>query len=104
MESDVVYNGRDNSSDWRLEADGVPADLSAVTRFVLYLDSGTQQLTVDSDAAPSAFDATPGGGVVRLLLGNQGLAPGRWGAELVTYDPDHPDGLNWGGFALHVVG
>jgi hypothetical protein len=98
-----VYNGRNNSNDLLLKADGVAVDLATtVTRMQLIV--GTK--TVDSTTTPTAFDWTPApavAGKVILTLGAAGLTVGvRQVAELIVYDAANPLGINWGKFYLDV--
>ncbi len=89
---EVVFLGRDNTIDLELRADGVAADLAAVTRMTLSVGG----VTVDSDVASSAFDWLEGDGKLILALGDQSL-PSRVQRDcrLVVYDPTNTEGIVW---------
>lgn len=85
---------------WQLLKDGVVADVSSVTRWILYLKSGKGNATIDSDAAEAAsvFDKTLGDGKVQIDLTKYtgSLALRAWTATLVSFDPTNPTGVEWG--------
>ncbi|MBI5578130.1 MAG: hypothetical protein HY895_03175 [Deltaproteobacteria bacterium] len=97
-----VYNGRDNSVDLQLLADGSPVDLAPVTRMQLTVG----ETTLDSQANPAWFDwapAPPLTGKVVLKLGAAGLTPAEsQEAVLYVFDPGNPNGIRWGTFHLNI--
>jgi hypothetical protein len=97
-----VYNGRNNTIDLLLKADGAAVDLAAVTRMQLVVGS----VTLDSSTHPAYFDwtHTPAvTGKVILALSGAGLAVAdRQIATLIVYAPDAPSGINWGQFYIDV--
>lgn len=98
-----IYNGRDNTVDLLLKAEGVAVDLAAVTRMQVVVGS----TMVDSQAHPTYFDWTPTPAVtgkVLLTLGAAGLTVGeRQVAQLVVFDPSNTLGIVWGSFYLDVA-
>ena len=100
--TETVYNGRDNTNDLLLLADGSAQDLGPVTRMVLSERSGL--FSIDSQSAPAAFDWSTGTtGKVILSLGDQAIAAGTHVCRLIVYDPTNPDGIVWGQVLLKVV-
>lgn len=93
-----VYLDRDNTIDLVLMADGVAADLSAVTRMTIAFGD----TDVDSATAASVFDWSGGSGLLTLQLGGQEIAVGRYDARLVVYDASHANGLVWGDIEILV--
>lgn len=96
-----VLSGRDNVIRLRLTNGGVAANLAAVTRFLLILDSSTE---IDSQVELTAFDASPGDGELELKLGTLNSPPSAGdytGAKLVTFDASNPNGVVWDD-ELHV--
>lgn len=99
MQALIVYQGRDNTEDLVLFADGVPVALAGVTRVTLTVGA----VTVDSQAAPTAItwpQAATWEGVavdaIRFKLGGAGLAAGTHAdCRLVVFDSAHPGGLVW---------
>jgi len=99
---ETVYNGRDNSVDLLLKADGAAQNLSFVTRMVVMDKAGAW--TVDSSTAPTAFDWTTGTtGKVELSFGGQSITVGTYVCYLIVYDASHTNGINWGEFVLEVI-
>jgi len=97
-----VYNGRDNTIDLLLKADGSAVDLSPVTRMKIIDKEGSFE--IDSSVALTAIDwATGVTGKVILALGDQNLVVGAYTCYLIVYDPSHDDGLNWGEFTIQVI-
>lgn len=93
-----VYLDRDNTIDLVLMADGVAADLAAVTRVTLSFGD----TDVDSATAAGVFDWSGGSGLLTLQLGGQEIAVGRYDARLVVYDPTHANGIVWGDIEIMV--
>jgi len=103
MGIEYVYPPHDNAPEIVLTDDGEAVDATPVTRVRLWV--GATEL--DSDVVPSAFSwpvaRTPNTGpfaaqtvqAIRLVLGGQGLAAGQYRCRVVTYDPDHGNGLVW---------
>lgn len=107
MQTQLVYNGRDNAIDLVLLADGVAVSVSLLTRVIVEIGEST----LDSDAlglgAGEEFDNTitkamTSGDlkgqtvqVLRLSLGGESIAAGRHQAKLTIYDVDHAAGLVW---------
>jgi hypothetical protein len=110
--TEIVYQGRDNSVDLLLLADGVAVALDAVSRMVLADLGGAW--TVDSQLQPTAFDWSTGvtgklvlelGGAVASITGEAGYAQipaGRHAVRLIVYDVSHPNGVVWGQIWLKV--
>jgi hypothetical protein len=98
-----IYNGRDNTVDLLLKADGAAVDLAAVTRMQLVVGA----TTIDSQTHPTYFDWSPTPAVtgkLLLTLGAAGLSVGeRQVAQLVVFDPSNPLGLVWGSFYMDVA-
>lgn len=100
-----VYNGRDNTIDLLLKADGAAVDLAAVTRMQLVVG----ETTIDSSTAPAAFDWSPTpavtGKVVLALgaLGDDSIPAGEGQtATLYVFDASNPNGICWGQLRLDV--
>ena len=99
---ETVYNGRDNSVDLLLKADGTAQNLSFVTRMRVMDKDGSW--SVDSSTAPTAFDWTAATtGKVELSFGGQSITAGTYICYLVVYDASHTNGINWGEFVLEVI-
>jgi hypothetical protein len=94
-----VYKNRDNTNDLLLKADGVAIDLSAITKMELIGDGWS----VDSTTNPAVFDFSAGGGVVVLSLGGvEGMSAGKGWVDIIVYDSDNTNGVNWGSFPIYV--
>lgn len=101
---EFAYNGRDNTIDLLLTADGVAVDLAAVTRMIIEDCGGSFAIDENDDA--SVFDRDTGvTGKVIIALGAQAIDAGRYQVRLIVYDPINDDGIVWDddGFTLHVI-
>lgn len=99
---ETVYNGRDNTIDLLLKADGVAQDLSTVTRMVVAEQDDA--FSVDSATSPDAFDwATGTTGVVVFAFGGEGITAGYHQCRLIVYDPTNANGVVWGSIKLTVI-
>lgn len=89
--------GYDNRIKFTLDNDGSPvADLSSITRIVMFLGS----VTVDSDVDVGAFDwqseqDSSGNDLVVVDLEGKITAPMVGFASLITYDAVNTDGIVW---------
>ncbi len=111
----IVYNNRNNTHDRVLVADRPGSARQAIgadqfTRYLLVM-GGT---TLDSNTVglgaglpfDNSLDITWNGQTIkylRLRLGGQGLAPGKYRARLVVFDASNPNGLVWDVLAIKVV-
>ena len=90
-----VYNGRDNTIDLILTADGEVVDLSSVQKMVVEDKAGGFS-EIDSDSAPAAFDWNTGTpGKVVLSLGAANVPAGNYNCRIVVFDATTPDGIVW---------
>lgn len=101
--AETVYLDRDNTIDLRLKADGVVVDLSSVTTITLIVGAGTISSNNADDATIRWAKPGYSTGELRLFLGGQAIEPGRYNAELIIFDPTHPNGLHWGNIVLRVT-
>lgn len=104
----LVYNGRDNTADLVLEADGAVVSIAAISRVRLELDSGAIDSDVSSQADFFEWPATlsDGGTTVqglRLKLGGAGLKAGSHKGRLVVFAADYPGGLVWDQVSVRVM-
>ena len=86
---------------WQLLIDGAVADLSAVTRWILYLKSGQGNITIDSNISDDddVFDASAGNGKITIDLrkvSSVAIPVRNWVAHLVSFDPTNISGVLWG--------
>lgn len=99
----VINNGRSDVVDLQLgtDQDG-PVDIGSVSRMVLYVGEST----IDSDETGKTegdpfywTSGIPGTDEPNLFLKfgllDPAITPGQYDAELVTYDPDNPEGIPW---------
>ena len=106
----VVYKGRDNSLSIRLSSTN---ELGAVTypdlvaggvTKVEVLFNGKYYCSTDY---PSSFDFLTEGedGIITMVLGTipelEVVKDAK--AEIITYDPSHPDGMVWGVIPIQVI-
>ncbi len=95
---ELIHLGRDNSIDFRLEADSTWQDLSAVTQISLRI---SDEVLTSTDSTGGAIRWAGTGyvtGEVRIFAGNATavtLSTGRFTAALVVYDPTNTDGVLW---------
>lgn len=102
MISEVVYKGRDNTIDLQLSSDSGVADLSGVTKIEL-VDAFGRTGTISSIEHSEYFDMSEGDGVLKLSLGMADLAIGKsYNFEIILYDSDNENGVNWGQFMAMV--
>jgi len=104
MHIEYVYIGRDNVIDLQLQDDSsgsmTNTDLSTATKVGVALDATTEY---DSDANPDQVSFSSSG-VVSLELGTLIDADGRYIAEIIVYDSDHPNGIAWQPrFMIHAL-
>ena len=106
----VVYKGRDNSLSVRLSN----TNESGVTTYPDLIQGGVTKVELllkgkyyCSDDYSESFDFTTEGadGIITMVLGTivdlEVVKDSR--AEIITYDPSHPDGLVWGTIAIQVI-
>lgn len=95
-----VANGRDNTIELRLLADGVVIDGSSITKVEL----AAQGQSFNSDDDPTLFDLSQkADGIVILKLGGAGLDAGEnQQAELYVYDAVNVNGIHWRGTDLRL--
>ena len=92
--TETVFIGTDNVTKIRLFTNGLPADLSEVTRIVIVVGA----ITIDSDTDPASFDwVTPTEtGEVWLKLGSHfSVAASATEARVTLYDPANLNGIRW---------
>ncbi len=99
MDAEIVYPPYGNAIDVVLTENGKALEeLGPITRCVLTLGA----TVLDSDLNPGVF-TWPVAGIredvaveaLRISLGAEGLAPGLYQGQLVSYDSAHPAGLLW---------
>lgn len=88
MITEMIFLGRDNENELDILQDGEPADFSGITRMLLTFEGSP--VVVDSLTNPG-IDWTPDGRVM-LRLGELDIAPSKYLATLIAYDPVHDDG------------
>lgn len=86
----IFYIGRDNSAYLRLYANDTPVDLDTITKLEIRI--GVASFNTIDDASVITRD----GDKYVLMLGAAGVAAGSYGAQLVAYSTDKPQGLVWG--------
>lgn len=91
---EVVFKGRNNPNTFQVKEDGAEIDLSAVTRFVLYLPA--IDFTVDTTSKPGSIVGDAQGNVTLDFKGGavdlSGVVEAEHYARLTAYDPGHVDG------------
>ena len=111
-----VYLNRDNTIKLGLVADGVAVNANTLTRVVMKLtDSSGSEFTFDSDIDGNAFDFTTetaqvsdtDTGILIIKLQDAGSPPPAgddYTANLIVYDTNNPDGIDWDSpFPLQVI-
>jgi hypothetical protein len=96
MDTEVVYLGHNNKIDLQLKASSVAQALSSVT--AISLTFGNTKIE-NSSAASGAIiwsSASFSTGQVRLNLGDQTIAAGKYHAPLIVYDASNASGVVWG--------
>ena len=96
----TYYLGRDNERALTLKRDGEPINHLTIARWLLLL-TGPGAATFDSDADADVFSAEASRVVIEL--GAQALEPGFYRATLIAYSADHPSGVVWGGYTIHIL-
>lgn len=86
----IFYNGRDNGAYVRLSANGVVADLNAITKLEIQV-AGQSFNTVDNPEV-----VWRDGDKYAVTLGAAGLTPGTYAMEILAYSIDKPLGVVWG--------
>lgn len=105
METEVVYNGRDNTIDLLFKADGVVVDLDSVTKIKLVFRPTTGNSTEIEDEEPTqwpikwATSETGMTGKMLLRLGDQGLDEGLYLVDFIVYDSGNDAGIDWSGIS-----
>uniref|UniRef100_A0A6M3M1C6 Minor tail protein gp31 C-terminal domain-containing protein n=1 Tax=viral metagenome TaxID=1070528 RepID=A0A6M3M1C6_9ZZZZ len=93
IQTGAVYTGRDNKFTVLIQRYNgrkfVPADLSAVTQFVLIVP-GDEPVVIDSLTYPDSFAAV--GGILTLDLSDFAFTPGTYTTQLIAHDAEHPRG------------
>jgi hypothetical protein len=102
--TETVYINRDNSIDLILssEVNGVKTvtDLTAVTRVDVVATNN--KFTVTSVGHPSWISWGTVNGKLTLTLGAAGIPKGKYEAQIILFDPAHPNGLVWTVIDLEV--
>lgn len=97
MTKEYIYSSHDNIISVVLKSDDVAQDLSSVTKITASFDS---TLVESTDQAAGAITWDQDGyatGEIRLDLGDQIIAAGRYTAvPIIIYDADNPNGIVWG--------
>ena len=96
-EIDLIFKGSDNTNEILLKKDGVPQDLSSVTRMALHFSDGIDVTNSTGAAFPIKWIGTGQTGKVICQLGDLALTVGDLTARLLTYDPTNSDGIVWSG-------
>jgi len=96
----TIYNGRDNPIKLLLRRGSTPFNISGYTKFEIKIN-GT---TFDSITHPTYFEADANRlGLLVLRLGQAGISPGKYDAEIIYYDTSNPNGITFGTFNLEVI-
>lgn len=90
--NEVVYKNRDNPNIVAFYEDNVAMDFTSVTRTVLklYNRNLVLQYTEDSDNSPVLISWATN--QITFSINDLVLTNGRYNAEVIIYDPGHPDG------------
>jgi len=105
MSTEIVYLSHDNVIELLLKADDVEVDLSGVTKMTVTFGS-VVTITSTNQATDSILWNKNGYAVgeVHLILGENNIVANNYkNVYLVVYDPNYPDGIVWGSFAVKVV-
>jgi hypothetical protein len=105
MDTEVVYNGRNNTIDLLFKADGTAVDLDSVTKVVLVFrdPTGTEATKTITDESSTqwpikwAVSETGTTGKMLLRLGDQSISSGLYYVDFVIYDNTNTDGIDWSG-------
>ena len=97
---EVVYLGHDNTIDLVLKKNGVPDNLSTITKVEITIGA----TVINSVANPLAFDLSKIAiGTLVLKLGDQPIPSGNYSrCEIVVFDATRPGGLVWGAIGIIV--
>ena len=101
---EIIYLERDNTIDLRLKASGVSQDLSNSTKIQVTFGSG---VTIDSSVSPTLFSGvTSSVGALSLKFGSltEISSNNIYNAEVIVYDDDNLNGINWGTIPIKVAG
>lgn len=96
-EIDLIFKGSDNTNEILLKKDGVPQDLSSVTKIGLHFSDGVDVTNTTGANYPIKWIGTSRTGLVVCQLGGKDLTEGDLTARLITYDPVNTDGVVWSG-------
>ena len=96
-EIDLIFKGSDNTNEILLKKDGIPQDLSSVTKIELHFSDGVKVSNTTAASFPIKWSGTGQTGLVIAQLGGEALTEGDLTAKLVTYDPVNDDGIVWSG-------
>lgn len=90
--TEIVYKNRDNPNSVSFYEDNVAMDFSAVTRVVmkLYNRNLLLQHTEDSNSSPVLISWATN--IITFAINDLPLAVGRYNAQVIVYDSQHPDG------------
>ena len=95
---EIVYTARDNKIQMALSVDGAPIVHTSILRCQVQVGS----TLIDSATHPTFFDFTNPAMLI-IKLGDAGLSPGCYIANLYIFDITSIEGLFWGSFTLTVV-
>lgn len=104
MDREIIYLGRDNTIDVRLKASGVSQNLTNVVKMQVVFGSG---VTIDSLVSPTLFSGvTSTVGEVSFKFGSvtELTANTIYNAEILVYDDQNVNGINWGTIPIKIVG
>ena len=96
---EVVYRGHDNTVEVTLydynetQRKDVPLDFSAVTRMVLAFPTTQPVLAFDSAITAGVIDWDVAPGTIRFNIQQYALPVGGYPAQIIAFDPSHPNGL-----------
>ena len=96
---EVVYRGHDNTVEVTLydynetQRKDVPLDFSAVTRMVLAFPTTQPVLAFDSAITAGVIDWDVAPGTIRFNIQQYALPVGGYPAQIIAFDPGHPNGL-----------
>lgn len=96
-EVDLIFLGSDNTNEILLKKDGVPQDLSSVTKIELHFSDGSMVSNTTGSNFPVKWIGTGRTGLIIMQLGGESLTIGDLTAKLLTYDPVNDDGIVWSG-------
>jgi len=102
MDTELVYLGHSNSIDLILMSDGVAVDLTSATKMTLTINGKT--FTSSNGGGDLILWSQTGYSVgeIRIFLGDQTIAVGRYESILVVYNPSNVKGIVWGNLGVWV--